>query len=170
MKKGFTLIELMIVIAIIGILAAVAIPMYSDYTKKSRTAEVAPGLKDLAQMQLTYQEDPNSGSTSDKPFAKALATLGFKTSRAKWAESADKCDGNDASTDYAKYACGTFYAFTTTSTGASKTCSVTPVDTDFVYAEGIDEDKIPNDDQSGWGKICMDPTFNIIHRGGLSHN
>ena len=46
-QKGFTLIELMIVVAIIGILAAVAIPAYSNYTKKAKFTEVTQSTQSM---------------------------------------------------------------------------------------------------------------------------
>jgi prepilin-type N-terminal cleavage/methylation domain-containing protein len=55
-KKGFTLIELMIVVAIIGVLAAVAIPAYNGYIKKSRMTELANSMGAVGNAVLEYYQ------------------------------------------------------------------------------------------------------------------
>jgi len=61
-QKGFTLIELMIVIAIIGILAAIALPAYQDYTARAKMSEVVLA---ATTCKNTIQEAADSGLTKN---------------------------------------------------------------------------------------------------------
>ena len=90
MKKvqaGFTLIELMIVVAIIGILAAIAIPQYADYTQRTKLAGAVAGLatfKTTVSLCITDLGSPTgcAAGTNGIPAAVGAGAINYITSAA----------------------------------------------------------------------------------------
>lgn len=77
--RGFTLIEVMVVVTIIAILAAIALPSYNNYLRKGRRADAQAALTDIASRQQQYLMDARA-------YAPDTATLGFtpQTSVTDW--------------------------------------------------------------------------------------
>jgi prepilin-type N-terminal cleavage/methylation domain-containing protein len=83
-NKGFTLVELMIVVAIMGILASIAIPAFIKYVKQSKTAEAGLNLKTMADGAAAYYEvdhyQPDGLPVNEKQFPTSDGTLNGTTS------------------------------------------------------------------------------------------
>jgi len=158
-------------------LAAVAIPMYSDYTKKARTSEVAGNLKEISKMQIAFKEDPQTGTnyatrigslkwvTNVNMTVDGLLTPG--TNGAGVTANQTACDagssieslGNPTNGKFTyQTSCGKYFGYTAQNANA---CSTTTMDYETGHAGAI---LLGSDAPDDWNEACMLVNFSYFHK------
>ncbi|MFQ6094477.1 MAG: type IV pilin protein [bacterium] len=103
-RKGFTLIELMIVVVIIGVLAALAIPRFMAATGKAKKSEAKTVLKQLYQLERAYFQENDQYVAGANKAALVATDLGFD----------DPCPSGDCRYDYSVTVAGSTFTATAT--------------------------------------------------------
>lgn len=124
-QKGFTLIELMIVVAIIAILAAIALPAYQDYVSKSK---VTAALADLASHKTQFEMEVSEGRTPTATTAGFQATSTGNCSTIAVAATGMTCTIRDPGRIGTASTIRLAYSDATANAGGGFTCVTTAVD------------------------------------------
>jgi len=137
-RAGFTLIELMIVIGIIGVLVAIAIPNFLSYQARTRRSEAFANLAAVARSQMTYLAE--SGSYFEAaPFPDFTAYDGLSTKKMVW-----DSDSDDAYAELGWKPDGeVFYSYESNAGVAVAPCSCTQCFTVSAYGD-VDGDGLPS--------------------------
>lgn len=149
MQKGFTLIELMIVVAIIGILAAIAIPAYQDYITRGQVSEAVTLGGGLKSPLAEYGADKNRwptlvGPTATPSSGQLNATLVGKYSTVTSSVANTYPAGRVTVTMTTGKASGSVLTYTTANGGSTWACGNTTVDTATGSGTTIPAKYLPN--------------------------
>ena len=128
-QKGFTLIELMIVVAIIGILAAVAIPAYSDYTTKAKLSKIVGAVDPIKLAVVDYNNNYSISTLT----ANAWTSLGLGA-------------GPTTTTEVASYSVAATTGAITVSTNAIS--NSVPVNSSIIFTPTFGTTGVT------WGVVC----------------